>query len=424
MSDQETYKAVPNQKVYDTPHATDHVVEVTQIYFAEQVKKYKLEEGKELYVVKSGGKIKDVLKRYEQKDREDLQANPDHNNPLKPKEEITITWKDKKEDGFELKKTDMVKLKKEIYVVAKCTGDGGKLSIQIYENKQTNETLVYDNPIKFLIDKAEADKIDFNIVKDKIEYSQKITWRPESEQALKDIIDKMGKRSARNAFLYFKAELTPAGNDKAAYFGNNPEFLNEDGQREEVILRDTCPIDPANRSHFVIHNTAGAQAMSLDGAKGNVNYGKLDQKRSKAHKYVLRDGTVFEVWPFSDKNVWATRTESEGPYKGKNVHVPPGQMFHIELSYGTKEKSPSEAQYASLANLYVEASEVEGCWPIIVPHKAVDRGIFGAHVDPENFDYDYFYGLLKQKGIPIDCIPKYTGGSSATNNEHTWPPKL
>ncbi|MBC8643177.1 hypothetical protein H9W95_00845 [Flavobacterium lindanitolerans] len=32
----ESYSANPNQKVYDTPHVVDHLVDVIAIYFAEK----------------------------------------------------------------------------------------------------------------------------------------------------------------------------------------------------------------------------------------------------------------------------------------------------------------------------------------------------------------------------------------------------
>ena len=29
--------------------------------------------------------------------------------------------------------------------------------------------------------------------------------------------------------------------------------------------------------------------------------------RGKAHKYIMQDGEVIEIWPFTEKNVWATK---------------------------------------------------------------------------------------------------------------------
>ena len=81
-------------------------------------------------------------------------------------------------------------------------------------------------------------------------------------------------------------------------------------------------------------------------------------------------------------------------------------MFHVELNYGAPSV-PTKAQYDKLADLYIEASDIEGCWPIIVPHIEVDRGIDDGHSDPTDFDYTYFYSVLKTKGVPIDEISKF-----------------
>jgi hypothetical protein len=418
----------PNQKVYDVNNVLDHLIDVIDIYFAEQKKKYKWVAKEEVYVVKNSGTVANVLDLYKkklkkaQKKYQNLQADPNHTKPLKAKDQIKITWEEQEDDGFELVPISKIKIGKKLFVVAKCAGDKAKLTIELLENKSTNATAIFDSAVKFLIGTDEKVKIEFNITQGKFEYQQEITLRPKADADLKKLIALFDKRDDKNAFLYLKGEVTET-QDEIRFPNTEHEFKNKKDEWLEVIVRDVCSIDPANRSHFVIHNTAGAQAMGIGGVKTHVKFGTTQQARSKAHKYIMTDGTIFEVWPFTDRNVWATRTESSGRvYNGKNVHVPPGQMFHVELSYGTKEGAPSEAQYQALANLYIEASEVEGCWPVIVPHKLVDAGISGGHGDPENFDYTYFYEILKQKKVPIDHIPKYTG--SAIGNTHTWPPIL
>jgi hypothetical protein len=140
-------------------------------------------------------------------------------------------------------------------------------------------------------------------------------------------------------------------------------------------------------------------------------------KRSKAHAYIMPDGTVIENWPFSDRNVWATRTESAKTWTK-------GRMIHIELNY---KDSPTDAQYDKLADLYVTACEQFG-YLIIVPHKEVDRGVAGAHSDPENFDFDKLYQRIGTKGRSLDGIPKidqvrYNVASQA-DQESNWPPVL
>ncbi|WP_378184170.1 hypothetical protein [Aquimarina sp. SS2-1] len=63
----------------------------------------------------------------------------------------------------------------------------------------------------------------------------------------------------------------------------------------------------------------------------------------------------------------------------------------------------------------------------------VDRGIADGHQDPTDFDYNHFYSILKEKGVPIEEISKFNHdrywghktykvpwGRDKTN----WPPKL
>lgn len=179
--------------------------------------------------------------------------------------------------------------------------------------------------------------------------------------------------------------------------------------------KPVCPIDPEYRSHFVIHSTA--VTMSKKKIQSIKN-------RSKAHKYIMKDGEIIVIWPFTEKNVWATKIESHQNLKGR--------MFHVELNY-EENGAPTVAQYLSLAKLYKKASDIEGCWPIIVPHIEVDRGIADGHRDPENFDYDYFYNILRNRGVPIDDIPHFehdrywsypASKMPWPEDKNSWPPVL
>jgi hypothetical protein len=190
----------------------------------------------------------------------------------------------------------------------------------------------------------------------------------------------------------------------------------------ELSIKIVCPIDADLRSHFVVHCTSGN--MSESGIKTMTNFNSQERSRSKAHKYVMIDGTVIEIWPFSEKNVWATKTETRNNLKGK--------MFHVELNY-SEPSVPSDAQYEALANLYIEASDIEGCWPIFVPHIEVDRGIPDGHGDPTDFNYNKFYDILRSKNVPIDDIPhfdhnRYWGEQRYrtpwSNDLYSWPPIL
>lgn len=187
------------------------------------------------------------------------------------------------------------------------------------------------------------------------------------------------------------------------------------------IPTKVCPIDPKYRSHFVLHCTAGnmSEQAILNGVYKNGH--KL---QSKAHKYIMPDGKVIEIWPFTKRDVWATKAESRNNLKGR--------MVHVEINYG-RPSVPSEAQYQTLAQLYIEASIIEGYWLIIVPHLEIDRGIADGHSDPTDFDYNKFYDILRNNSVPIDIIPhfeheRYWEDEKCKINyliyKNVWPPIL
>ncbi|OCG26336.1 hypothetical protein A9G45_11030 [Gilliamella sp. HK2] len=174
---------------------------------------------------------------------------------------------------------------------------------------------------------------------------------------------------------------------------------------------------------FVLHCTDGNMTEEAIKAKNNVN-NQNKKIRSKAHKYIMKNGDIIEIWPFTEKNVWATKAESRYNLKGR--------MFHVEINYKSPD-TPTDSQYQALADLYIEAANIEGCWPIIVPHIEVDRGIPNGHGDPTDFDYNKFYSTLRSKNVPIDDIPHfehewYWGYSKSKipfgNDKYSWPPIL
>ncbi len=264
----------------------------------------------------------------------------------------------------------------------------------------------------------------------------KVTLAPKEDKDIKDWNTKIKATTDKNTHLYLLIDAHTDNSDLKIikYKGYKGEaddskltnlFLNEEGKWLEFKAEEykVCPIDPKYRSHFVIHCTAGEMSDSSIKTKTKFNDPKK-KKRSAAHIYVNKDGTKLEIWPLTEKNVWATKIESKKSLKG--------QMFHIELNYGSPDK-PTEKQYQTLADLYEEASKIQKCWPIIVPHIEVDRGIADGHQDPTDFDYDHFYAILKKRGLPIDNITKFDHlrywekpsykvpwSSDKTN----WPPKL
>jgi hypothetical protein len=196
-------------------------------------------------------------------------------------------------------------------------------------------------------------------------------------------------------------------------------------------LSDACGKADGNcpgRTHFVIHQTVA----------GNLTKKKIETafggKKSKGHQYILKSGAVVALWPFSRKDVFATKSEgSATPLHGTKPAFPlKGKMIHIEIDYGEGGK-PNKKQYQTLCNLYIEACKEVGRVLTIVPHIEVDRGIRDGHNDPQNFEYNDFYALLAQKGIDMTRVPRfaherYWGKPNFKipfdTDNFSWPPKL
>ncbi|UWX59793.1 hypothetical protein N0B40_15400 [Chryseobacterium oranimense] len=240
VQQKDDYAANPNQKTFDMPiPPVDHEVNVVKIYFAKQVPKMTWEKKEETYAVKSGGMVSDVKKKYEKKGRRNIQADKEDSVKLKAKEEVKITWEEevqaKKADGspdFDFEKINSTTIKKKVWVVANCEGESGKLSVEIHENKLKNSENIYENPVRFLDGEEEKSKIEFTI-NGKLVYAKEITMRPKSDEDLKKLIDKINKRDDKNAFLYFKAEVTGT-EDEVKFPDETHEFLNKDNERFEI----------------------------------------------------------------------------------------------------------------------------------------------------------------------------------------------
>jgi len=169
-------------------------------------------------------------------------------------------------------------------------------------------------------------------------------------------------------------------------------------------------------NYFVIHNTqSGFTEIRLQELK-------LSKKTGAGHAYVKKNGEIVQIWPYNHPNGWATRAEWQ-------IHKPElrGKLVHIELNY-TNEESPTEEQYQTLADIYLETKKLFNRWLPIASHREIDRGIKGGHKDPLNFDFNHFYALLKKKGVPIDNIQKQS--QQRFNQEPwcehvwSWPPTL
>jgi hypothetical protein len=241
MADQSTSEKIitanPNQIVYDQVHTVDHLIDVIDIFFAEKEKKYKTEKKTDNYTVKKGETIATITKAYTKKERSNIVVTSSTGKPPKLGEVVAMAWDETVEDGFVWNRINKTKLEKDIFIVAQCTGDNGKLEIELHENLLKNKELVYANPNIFLIADVEKTKITFDIKKGVAEYSQEIKLRPKTDEDLKALSDKFDKRETKSAFVFIKAEVTGA-TDEIRFPEKEHEFRNKDNERLEIRLCD------------------------------------------------------------------------------------------------------------------------------------------------------------------------------------------
>lgn len=178
--------------------------------------------------------------------------------------------------------------------------------------------------------------------------------------------------------------------------------------------------------YFVIHDT-GVNGESLR------KYESEKKKyRGTVHGFIDTKGTFLQTTPFNE-DAYGTKMDA---FKNKGV----GEMVHIELLLD-ENGFPTAAQYEKLADIYNQLTGGKASL-IIVPHREVDRGVTGyydkdgkwvasaGHNDPRNFDFNYFYWVLKEK-YNITIIPGITGITQerySYNNQAdmivNWPPVL
>jgi hypothetical protein len=186
----------------------------------------------------------------------------------------------------------------------------------------------------------------------------------------------------------------------------------------------SCP----GRTHFILHQTVD----------GNLTKEKIKDrfggKKNKAHQYILKSGEVVPLWRLSQKDVYATKAETNTrPLHGTKPSFPlKGKMIHIEIDY-EENGEPNDKQYAALCDLYIAACKEAGCVLTIVPHIEVDRGIKNGHNDPQNFRYNDFYAALTAKGIDMSRVPRFDNArywgkpnykTPFDTDTFSWPPKL
>ena len=172
-----------------------------------------------------------------------------------------------------------------------------------------------------------------------------------------------------------------------------------------ATLDDACASpkgDCAGRTHFVVHQTVA----------GNYTYDTIKEwigvKRNKSHAVILKTGEIVHLWPFKEAQVWATKAESGiQPINGTLPNFAlKGKCINIEIDYEDKGAANAQ-QYVSLAALYIAACMTVKRVLIIVPHIEVDRGIDDGHSDPQSFDYNRFYEILKFHGIDMARVPRF-----------------
>jgi hypothetical protein len=249
----------------------DNTSEVTAVYFAKKVLTPVYENTEEEFIAKKGEDKKTAKARFikeKQIKKEDIVAYVPEASFEKAKggEKVNITYKKKVRDSISFKKITKTKIKEKVWVVATCNGTTGKLAVEINENKLTNTEAVYDNPVKFLIGEEEKTKIEFEIFKDIIvtpnTYAKEITLQPKSKEDVKTLIDKFGKRTDKNAFLYFKAEtIDPTYEIKI--FEENKEFINKDGERLEVNI--------FNNGYYFNYDGTFEESSFIDETLGDKN---------------------------------------------------------------------------------------------------------------------------------------------------------
>jgi len=202
--------------------------------------------------------------------------------------------------------------------------------------------------------------------------------------------------------------------DPGHYISRLGLIANQGSLKARARANATKSVAQGDR-YFVVHSTNGNMK---DSALEDI---KKDKDTGVGHAYIKKNGDVFSLWPYNDARGYATKAEK---FKKPELR---GKLVNIELIYGKKE-SPTKAQYQTLADIYIETKALLKTWLPIAAHREIDRGLKDGHKDPTNFNFDYFYKVLKKKGVPIDSIKKQ--GQQRFNQlpwcEHKWqwPPVL
>jgi hypothetical protein len=189
-----------------------------------------------------------------------------------------------------------------------------------------------------------------------------------------------------------------------------------------------APAQPNKPIYFAVHCTAFY--TSVASAERWVKRLRQEGRRAKSHGVILENGDYKELWPLSERPVYATKTETCPETRAGAM----GSIINVELHYFCgydgrdlavlKEATP--AQYKTLAELYLKARELFGEL-VIVSHKEIDRGLRDGHQDPIGFSFETF--LLRIRELQPGARPCSTTDArqrlpSTPDYSHTWQPNL
>lgn len=173
--------------------------------------------------------------------------------------------------------------------------------------------------------------------------------------------------------------------------------------------------------YFVIHGTnanVGAEPFPADDAPAMTRLGLTweDGRTWRAHAWVNRLGAIRVTYDFGRRPTRAS-TKFEAAHSALL-----GLFLHTELTQPRRAPASApdldiyvpvpaftEAQYRSVALLYVVASVRAGRWLVPAYHVAIDQGIPRGHDDPQHFSLERFSAALGQILRQIENAPSRGG---------------
>lgn len=204
--------------------------------------------------------------------------------------------------------------------------------------------------------------------------------------------------------------------------------LSKELRRDRIPLPATTPVsetaDHLRAIYFVIHDTSSpylGEGPFPSRFNSTARFNDVHQflgKDAVAHLFNDRLGHVVVGHDF-EVGWRATKLEH---ILGERVR---GRFLHVE-NLQPRREDPSGAprndriapipgftkrQYGTLALLYVLASARAGTWLIPAFHANIDRGIYGAHDDPQNFNLVPFDRQLSRWIHKLRASKSHVGGS-------------